>query len=176
MSDEWRCAMRREDSAGAAGYTVHIEGLCTDPNLLALYNQLNAANGPRYVLSRSQYPLPVLPAGTAHRRGARQRSGRRRRGHRQLHGSALVQRVVADPARLHGHVPASRVERVVRIRPVETTEAARPPLGQRARSVSRLCLSISISMPSVSLWFSLPHAHRVSQTTELCAKMPYTIQ
>ena len=52
------------------GYTVHIEGLCTDPKLLALYNQLNAANGPCYVFPA----LPVAgPAnGTAHRRGTRQ--------------------------------------------------------------------------------------------------------
>ena len=63
MSDEWRSAITREDSAGAAGYTVHVEGLCTDPKLLALYNQLNAANGPRYVYPNGQYPLPVLPAG-----------------------------------------------------------------------------------------------------------------
>jgi len=64
-ADERRVALRyaREDSAGAAGYTVHVEGLCTDPNLLAMYNQINAANGPRYVYPNSQYPLPVLPAG-----------------------------------------------------------------------------------------------------------------
>lgn len=64
-ADERRVALRyaREDSAGAAGYTVHVEGLCTDPNLLALYNQRNAANGPRYVYPNGQYPLPVLPAG-----------------------------------------------------------------------------------------------------------------
>ena len=63
-ADERRVALHygREDSA-ARGYTVHIEGLCTDPNLLALYNQLNATNGPRYVFPASQYPLPVLPAG-----------------------------------------------------------------------------------------------------------------
>jgi len=64
QADERRVALHygREDSA-ARGYTVHIEGLCTDPNLLALYNQLNATNGPRYVFPASQYPLPVLPAG-----------------------------------------------------------------------------------------------------------------
>jgi hypothetical protein len=63
-ADERRVALHygREDSA-ARGYTVHVEGLCTDPNLLALYNQLNAANGPRYVFPASQYPLPVLPTG-----------------------------------------------------------------------------------------------------------------
>jgi hypothetical protein len=63
-ADERRVALHygREDSA-ARGYTVHIEGICTDPNLLVLYNQLNAINGPRYVFPASQYPLPVLPAG-----------------------------------------------------------------------------------------------------------------
>jgi hypothetical protein len=63
-ADERRVALHygREDSA-AVGYTVHVEGLCTDPNLLALYNQLNAADGPRYAYPADQYPLPVLPAG-----------------------------------------------------------------------------------------------------------------
>jgi len=69
-ADERRVALRyaREDSAGANGYTVHIEGLCTDPNLLALYTGLDAANGPRYAYRPPNqrpygYPLPVLPAG-----------------------------------------------------------------------------------------------------------------
>jgi len=64
-ADERRVALRyaREDSAGAAGYTVHVEGLCTDPNLLTLYNQLDVANGARYVYPSGPYPLPVLPAG-----------------------------------------------------------------------------------------------------------------
>ena len=58
----------REDSAGAPGYTVHIDGFCTDPNLLALYNQLDAANGPRYQYVPPanrpySYDLPNLPAG-----------------------------------------------------------------------------------------------------------------
>jgi hypothetical protein len=37
-ADERRVTLRyaREDSAGARGYTVHIDGLCTDPNLLAM--------------------------------------------------------------------------------------------------------------------------------------------
>jgi hypothetical protein len=57
----------REDSAGAPGYTVHIDGLCTDPNLLALYNTLEA-NGRRYVYVPPQnrpyaYDLPNLAAG-----------------------------------------------------------------------------------------------------------------
>ena len=64
-ADERRVALRyaREDTAGAAGYTVHVEGLCTDPNLLTLYNQLDVANGARYVYPSGPYPLPVLPAG-----------------------------------------------------------------------------------------------------------------
>ncbi len=69
-ADEHRVALRyaREDSAGAVGYTVHVDGLCTDPNLLALYRQLDAANGPRYVYRPPEqrpysYALPVLPAG-----------------------------------------------------------------------------------------------------------------
>jgi hypothetical protein len=58
----------REDSAGAAGYTLHVDGICTDPNLLALYAQLDAAAGPRYVYRSPgqrpySYPLPVLSAG-----------------------------------------------------------------------------------------------------------------
>ncbi len=116
-ADERRVALRyaREDSAGAAGYTVHIEGLCTDPKLLALYNQLNAASGPRYVFPAGQYPLPVLPAGQpiGWARGSEVVVAVVDSG--DLHGSALVQRVVADPTRLHGHVPAARVERVGRI-------------------------------------------------------------
>jgi hypothetical protein len=57
----------REDSAGAPGYTVHIDGLCTDPNLLALYDTLEA-NGQRYVYVPPgnrpyAYDLPNLPAG-----------------------------------------------------------------------------------------------------------------
>ena len=64
-ADERRVALRyaREDSAGARGYTVHLDGLCTDPNLLALYAGLDASTGPRYVYPSSNYPLPVLPAG-----------------------------------------------------------------------------------------------------------------
>lgn len=69
-ADERRVALRyaREDTAGHLGYTVHVDGLCTDPNLLALYNQLDAPDGPRYVYRPPEqrpytYPLPVLPAG-----------------------------------------------------------------------------------------------------------------
>jgi hypothetical protein len=44
-----------EDSV-VSGYAIHIEGVCTDPNLLALYEQMNAA-GRRH--------LPALRAGQA---------------------------------------------------------------------------------------------------------------
>jgi hypothetical protein len=58
----------REDSAGAAGYTLHIDQICTDANLLALYNTLDDPQGPRYVYVPPQnrpygYDLPQLPAG-----------------------------------------------------------------------------------------------------------------
>ncbi|MCX7669526.1 MAG: hypothetical protein N2439_05580, partial [Anaerolineae bacterium] len=50
------------------GYTVHVDGLCTDPNLLALYATFDAANGPRYVYRPPTqrpyaYSLPTLAAG-----------------------------------------------------------------------------------------------------------------
>lgn len=53
----------RDDSA-AAGYTVHVDNICPDPNLLALYNQLDT-NGARYVYYGSpdgtlDYDLPTL--------------------------------------------------------------------------------------------------------------------
>jgi hypothetical protein len=53
----------REDSAGAPGYTLHIDRICTDPNLLALYNVLDNPSGPRYVYPNPSYPLPNMPAG-----------------------------------------------------------------------------------------------------------------
>ena len=136
------------------------KGLCTDPNLLALYNQLNAANGPRYVYPNGQYPLPVLPAGKpiGVARGnevvvAVVDSG-------DLHGPALVQRVVADPARLHGHVPASRVERLVRIE--------NPGNHGDTESTEEPKCSVT-PCPRVPPWFSFPHAssrksdHRISR-------------
>jgi len=60
----------REDSSGAAGYTVFIDNICTDPNLLSLYRQRDAADGPRYVFVPPNkrpysYNLPNLPAGKA---------------------------------------------------------------------------------------------------------------
>ena len=52
----------REDSA-ARGYTLHIDQICTDVNLLALYNSLDRPDGPRYQFPSSGYDLPTLPAG-----------------------------------------------------------------------------------------------------------------
>jgi len=63
-----------EDSSAPNGYTVHIDNICTDPNLLALYNQLDDPSGPRYVYAPPEerpysYNLPALydgqPLGTA---------------------------------------------------------------------------------------------------------------
>ena len=56
----------REDSVAPNGYLVHVDNICTDPNLLALYNSLN--QGTRYVFQSAQdhgmdYNLPNLPAG-----------------------------------------------------------------------------------------------------------------
>lgn len=55
----------RDDSSAPAGYTLHIDNVCTDPNLLALYDQLDDPNGPRYVYTPPgqrpyTYPLPNL--------------------------------------------------------------------------------------------------------------------
>lgn len=52
----------REDSA-ALGYTIHIDHICTDPNLLSLYNSLDDPNGPRYDYPSPVYNLPNLPTG-----------------------------------------------------------------------------------------------------------------
>lgn len=54
----------REDSA-ANGYTVHIDQICTDPNLLSLYNTLDSPDGPRYDYPSANYNLPTLPAAQA---------------------------------------------------------------------------------------------------------------
>jgi len=75
-ADEDTVALRygREDSAGAQGFTVHIDNICTDRNLLALYASLDSPSGPRYVYKPPHqrpyaYPLPNLatgqPLGTA---------------------------------------------------------------------------------------------------------------
>jgi hypothetical protein len=65
FADEDSIALRytREDSSGSAGYTVHIDNICTDPNLLALYNTLDNPDGPRYQYPNPSYNLPNLPAG-----------------------------------------------------------------------------------------------------------------
>ncbi len=55
----------REDSA-ATGYMVHLDKICTDPNLLALYRMLDDPDGPRYVYrlpAEYWYDLPALAAG-----------------------------------------------------------------------------------------------------------------
>lgn len=57
----------REDSA-QSGYTLHVDGVCVDPNLLALYTALDNPAGPRYVFaggagSGHWYDLPALSAG-----------------------------------------------------------------------------------------------------------------
>ena len=113
-ADERRVALRypREDSAGAAGYTVHVDGLCTDPNLLALYTQLDARGWPALRVPAAGSAALRLsaahpPGRQTDRRSAQLGSGRGDRGHRQLHGSPLVQRVVANPAGLHGDMPAA---------------------------------------------------------------------
>jgi hypothetical protein len=55
----------REDSSGPAGYTLHVDRICTDPELLALYRRLDDPDGPRQVFSppSHSYPLPNLLAG-----------------------------------------------------------------------------------------------------------------
>jgi len=66
FADEDTIALRytREDSSGSPGYTIHVDNICVDPNLLALYNQLDDPNGPRYVYPNPDgYLLPNLPAG-----------------------------------------------------------------------------------------------------------------
>jgi hypothetical protein len=68
FADEDTVALRytREDSSGSNGYTVHIDNICTDPNLLALYNTHDRSNGPRYVYRYRGYccyDLPNLRAG-----------------------------------------------------------------------------------------------------------------
>jgi hypothetical protein len=59
-------AFTRFDTA-ARGYAVHIDNICTDPNLLALYNSLDDPQGPRYVYVDPgnrpyAYDLPTLAA------------------------------------------------------------------------------------------------------------------
>jgi hypothetical protein len=70
FADEDTVALRygREDSAGAHGFTIHIDNICTDPNLLSLYATLDAPEGLRYVYRPPQqrpyaYQLVNLAAG-----------------------------------------------------------------------------------------------------------------
>ena len=52
----------REDTA-ALGYTVHVDNVCVDPNLLALYNSLDGAARNTFSASRPySYNLPGLTA------------------------------------------------------------------------------------------------------------------
>lgn len=58
----------RDDSSAPPGYTLHLDNICTDPNLLALYNTLDDPNGHRYTYVPPQnrpysYSLPSLYAG-----------------------------------------------------------------------------------------------------------------
>jgi hypothetical protein len=67
-SDTVHLRYTREDSAGAPGYTLHIDGICTDPHLLALYQARDNPAGPRYVyVPPAQRPyaynLPQMAAG-----------------------------------------------------------------------------------------------------------------
>ena len=48
------------DSAGPYGYTIHVDGICTDPNLRTLYNQLDSAVRNTYGGPGYSYPLPAL--------------------------------------------------------------------------------------------------------------------
>lgn len=60
-------AYHRQDSAGDVGYTVYIDGLCTDPNLVALYNTLDTT-GSRYTFvgrGSEHYHLPYLTPNQA---------------------------------------------------------------------------------------------------------------
>jgi hypothetical protein len=65
FADEDSITLRytREDSSAPPGYTVHVDNICTDPNLLALYNALDVSTGPRYQYPNAAYNLPNLPAG-----------------------------------------------------------------------------------------------------------------
>jgi hypothetical protein len=66
FADEDSITLRytRDDSSAPAGYTLHIDNICTGPNLLALYNALDDyPDGPRYQFPNPSYDLPNLPAG-----------------------------------------------------------------------------------------------------------------
>ncbi len=62
-SDQITLKFTREDTV-ATGYTLHIEGICVDANLLALYQALDQnGTGPRY--NNLSFNLPNLWAGQA---------------------------------------------------------------------------------------------------------------
>lgn len=65
FADQDTIALRytREDSSASPGYTVHVDNICTDPNLLTLYSELDDPNGPRYEYPNRSYQLPNLYAG-----------------------------------------------------------------------------------------------------------------
>ncbi len=70
FADENTIALRytREDSSASQGYTLHVDNICTDPNLLALYDALDDPDGPRYDYVAPEnrphgYDLPTLAAG-----------------------------------------------------------------------------------------------------------------
>lgn len=70
FADEDTVALRytREDSSAPSGYTVHVDNICTDPNLLTLYNSLDDPGGARYTYVPPGgrpygYDLPALAAG-----------------------------------------------------------------------------------------------------------------
>jgi hypothetical protein len=67
FADEDTVALRYtdHDSSAPRGYTVHVDNICTDSNLLSLYNELDDPDGPRYVYPTPGYQLPALPAGQA---------------------------------------------------------------------------------------------------------------
>jgi hypothetical protein len=64
-SDSVTLKYTREDSVQPNGYTLHIDGLVTDPNLLSLYNSLDG--GARYTVCggnrNCSYNLVNMPAG-----------------------------------------------------------------------------------------------------------------
>lgn len=54
----------RDDSSAPSGYTLHVDNICTDPNLLALYDTFDDyPDAPRYQYPNPSYDLPHLPAG-----------------------------------------------------------------------------------------------------------------
>lgn len=69
FADEDSLALKitREDTA-AVGYLVHLDNICVNPALLALYRSLDAPSAPRYVFKSPgqrphAYDLPTLRAG-----------------------------------------------------------------------------------------------------------------